>query len=101
MRALIVEEVNNYLEVFDLREKLITRLADFRRDALGRDPGAQMEVGAGETITVAERVYKRVLNTLQNGKTREGAISDGTLKLMKGVGRPGAGLILDGVRLPL
>jgi len=36
-----------------------------------------------ETITVAERVYKRGLNTPKNGKTREGAISDGTLELMK------------------
>jgi hypothetical protein len=48
MRALTVEEVNHYLEVFDLREKLIARLADFRRDAPGRDPGAQMEVSAGD-----------------------------------------------------
>jgi len=33
---------------------------------------------------VEERVYKRVLNTPKNGKTREGAISDGTLALIKG-----------------
>jgi len=32
---------------------------------------------------VQERVYKRILNTPKNGKTREGAISDGTLSLLK------------------
>jgi len=37
----------------------------------------------GERIQVQERVYKRILNTPKNGKTREGAISDGTLSLLK------------------
>ena len=34
-------------------------------------------------IRVVERVYKRVFNTPKNGKTREGAMSDGTLELLK------------------
>ena len=37
-------------------------------------------------IRVEERVYKRVLNTPKNGKTREGAISDGTLALVQASG---------------
>src|SRR5206468_5295185 len=38
---------------------------------------------AGDSIRVEERVYKRVLNTPKNGKPREGAISEGTLALIK------------------
>jgi hypothetical protein len=38
---------------------------------------------AGETIRVEERVFKRVSNTPKNGKTREGAMSDGTLESLK------------------
>jgi integrase len=32
---------------------------------------------------VEERVYKRLFNTPKNGKTREGALSDGTLELLQ------------------
>jgi integrase len=66
MRPLTEEEVTTYLEVFDLREKLIARLAIFE----GLRPGE-------------ERIYKRVLNTPKNGKAREGAISEGTLALIR------------------
>jgi integrase len=38
---------------------------------------------AGGVLRVEQRVYKRVLGTPKNGKTREGAISDGTLDLLK------------------
>ncbi|MCX6602242.1 MAG: hypothetical protein NTV52_01465 [Acidobacteria bacterium] len=38
---------------------------------------------AGASLQIQERVYKRVLDTPKNGKTREGAISDGTLKLLE------------------
>jgi integrase len=38
---------------------------------------------ADEVIRVVERVYKRVFNTPKNGKTREGAMSDGTRELLK------------------
>src|SRR5262249_47010997 len=37
----------------------------------------------GDVIRIDERVYKRVLNTPKNGKTREGAISPGTLALIR------------------
>src|SRR5262249_17598372 len=36
-----------------------------------------------DEILVNERVYKRVFNTPKNGKTREGALSDGTLALIR------------------
>ena len=63
MRPLTEEEVMDYLEVFDLRERLIARLND--------------------AIRVEQRVYKRIFDTPKNGKTREVAISDGTSELLK------------------
>lgn len=83
MRPLTEEEVNTYLEIFDLREALIARLAIFEGMRPGEILALRWKSVAGETIRVTERVYKRVLNTPKNGKTREGAISDGTLALLK------------------
>jgi len=82
MRPLTKEEVNQYLEVFDLREKLIARLAIFEGMRPGEILALRRKSIVGDTIQVAERVYKRVLNTPKNGKAREGAISDGTLELL-------------------
>ena len=51
-----------YLEVFDLREKLIARLAIFEGIRPGRDSGPSVEVASqGRCICVEERVYKRRL----------------------------------------
>jgi integrase len=91
MRPLTEEEVNKYLEVFDLRERLIARLAIFEDMRPGEILALRWKSVAGETIRVEERVYKRVRNTPKNGKTREGAISDTTIDLMK----EWAGLALD------
>ena len=83
MRPLTEEEVNEYLEVFDLRENLIARLAIFEGMRPGEILALRWKSVAGEVIRVVERVYKRVFNTPKNGKTREGAMSDGTLELLK------------------
>jgi integrase len=83
MRPLTEEEVNTYLEVFDLRGKLGARLAIFEGMRPGEILALRWKSVAGEMIRVQERVYKRVLNTPKNGKTREGAMSDGTLELLK------------------
>jgi integrase len=91
MRPLTIEEVNKYLEVFGLREKLIARLAIFEGMRPGEILALRWKSVAGEILVVQERVYKRVLNTPKNGKTREGAISDGTLELL----REWAGLAQD------
>ena len=72
-----------YLEVFDLREKLIARLAIFEGMRPGEILALRWKSVTGGRIQVQERVYKRVLNTQKNGKTREGAMSDGTLKLLE------------------
>ena len=83
LRPLTEEEVNEYLEVFDLREKLIARLAIFEGMRPGEILALRWKSVADEVIRVVERVYKRVFNTPKNGKTREGAMSDGTLELLK------------------
>jgi len=83
LRPLAEEEVNAYLEVFDLRENLIARLAIFEGMRPGEILALRWKSVADEVIRVVERVYKRVFNTPKNGKTREGAMSDGTLALLK------------------
>jgi integrase len=83
MRSLTEEEVNWYLEVFDLREKLIARLAIFEGMRPGEILALRWRALAGDVLRVDERVYKGVLNTPKNGKKREGAISDGTLNLLR------------------
>lgn len=82
MRPLTEEEVNKYLEAFDLREKLAARLAIFEGMRPGEILALRWKSVAGEIIRVEERVYKRKFNTPKNGKTREGAMSDGTLELL-------------------
>lgn len=82
MRPLTEEEVHTYLEAFGLREKLIARLAIFEGMRPGEILALRWKSVAGGIIRVEQRVYKRVFNTPKNGKTREGAISDGTLALL-------------------
>ena len=83
MRPLTEEEVNKYLEVFDLREKLIARLAIIEGMRPGEILALRWKSVAGAKIRVEQRVYKRVLGTPKSGKTREGALSDGTLELLQ------------------
>jgi integrase len=83
MRPLTEEEVVKYLEAFDLREKLIARLAIFEGMRPGEILALRWKSVAGGIIRVEERVYKRKFNTPKNGKAREGAISDGTLALLR------------------
>ena len=83
MRPLTHEEVNMYLEVFDLREKLIVRLAIFEGMRPGEIFALRWKSVRNGMLTVDERVYKRVLNTPKNGESRVGAISAGTLALLE------------------
>ncbi len=57
------------------------------RDLRGLRPGEILALRwktlENDAIRVEERIYKRALHTTRNGKTREGAISDGTLALIK------------------
>ena len=83
MRPLTEEEVNIYLEALDLREKLIARFAIFEGMRPGEILALRWKSIEGTAIYVEERVYKRKLDTPKNGKKREGAISDGTLRLLR------------------
>jgi len=82
MRSLTEEEVNKYLGVFDLREKLISRLAIFEGMRPGEILALRWKVVRKYALTVEQRVYKRVFDTPKNGKTREVAISDWTSGLL-------------------
>jgi integrase len=82
MRPLSKEEVNQYLEVFDLRERLIARFAIFEGMRPGEIFALRWKSVRDEIIRVEQRVYKGLLDTPKNGKTREGAMSDGTVLLL-------------------
>ena len=83
VRPLTEEEVIAYLETFELREKIISRFAIFEGLRPGEILALRWKALEGDVLRVKERVYKRVLNTPKNGKPREGAISDGTLALLR------------------
>lgn len=82
LRPLTEEEVHGYLEVFGLRERLIARLAIFESMRPGEILALRWKCIVGDEIRVEQRVYMHVLNTPKNGKTREGAMTDGTLALL-------------------
>jgi integrase len=83
MRPLTEEEVLDYLEVFDLRERLIARLAVFEGLRPGEIFAIRWNAVRNDAIRVEQRVYKRVFDTPKNGKTRETAVSDGTSELLR------------------
>jgi len=83
MRPLTEEEVMEYLEVFDLREELISRLAIYEGMRPGEILALRWKVVHLCAVSVEQRVYKRVFDTPKNGKAREVAISDGTSELLK------------------
>lgn len=83
MRPLTEREVTKYLGTLDPREKLIARLAIFEGLRPGEILALRWKALDGDQFRVDERVYKRVLNTPKNGKSREGAISEGTLSLLR------------------
>jgi integrase len=56
---------------------------DLRRLRPGEILALRWKTLESDAIRVEERIHKRALNTTRNGKTREGAISDGTLALIK------------------
>ena len=56
---------------------------DLRGASSRRDSCPSVEGARKRCYPRGARVYKRILNTPKNGKTREGAISDGTLAMIK------------------
>jgi integrase len=78
-RSLTAEEVNQYLGVLDLRERLMARLAIFE----GLRPGEILALRWGGlesgAVLIRQRVYEGNLDTPKSGKTRDAALSNGTL----------------------
>lgn len=68
MRPLTEKEVVRYLDAFDLRERLIARLAIFEGMRPGEILALRWSSIANATIRVDQRVYKRVLGTPKNGR---------------------------------
>ena len=83
MRPLTEEEVLEYLEVLDLREELISRLAIYEGMRPGEILALRWKGARHGALWVDQRVYKRVFDTPKNGKTREIGLSDGTSTLLK------------------
>jgi len=83
MRPLTEEEVLQYLEVFDSRERLISRLAIYEGMRPGEILALRWKAIRRSAVLVEERVYKRVFDTPKNGKSREVALSDGTRALLE------------------
>jgi len=83
MRPLTESEVRTYLNALDLRGRVIARLAIFEGLRPGEILALRWKALVGDSIRIEERVYKRVLDTPKNGKSREGAISEGTLALIR------------------
>jgi integrase len=83
VRPLTEEEVMEYLEVLDLQERLIARLAIFEGMRPGEILALRWRSIRNDTFLVEQRVYKRVLDTPKSGNVRDGAMSDGTLNLLE------------------
>ena len=83
IRPLTEKEVHQYLDVLDLPERLMARLAIFE----GLRPGEVLALRLGaverEAIWIRERVYQGKFDTPKNGKAREVALSDGTIADMR------------------
>jgi integrase len=83
MRPLTEEEVVMYVGVFDLREKLVVRLAIIEGMRPGEIFALRWKSVRDEMLNVEERIYKRVFDTPKNGESRVVAISDGTSEMLK------------------
>lgn len=77
-RPLTEQEVNQFLGVLDLRERLMARLAIYE----GLRPGEILALiwGALESdaIVISQRIYQGKFGTPKSGKPREAGVSDGT-----------------------
>jgi integrase len=83
MRPLTEEEVLRYLNVFDAREKLISRMAIYEGMRPGEILALRWKTVRDRAVLVAERVYKRAFDTPKNGKSRDVALTDETWELLK------------------
>lgn len=81
-RALTEAEVVQYLEVLDLPAKLIARLAIFEGMRPGEIYSLRWSDMSGPSCYIERRVYKGVLDSPKNNRSREAALSQGTAQLL-------------------
>jgi integrase len=79
IRALSEEEVLQYLEALQLRERLIARFAIFEGLRPGEIFALRWGSFDGDVMRIRERVYEGRLDTPKSGRERESALSDGTI----------------------
>jgi integrase len=77
-RPMNEQEVNQFLGVLDVRERLMARLAIYE----GLRPGEILALTWGafysDAVAIRQRIYQGRLDTPKSGKPREAALSDGT-----------------------
>lgn len=77
-RPLTEEEVDQYLGVLNLRERLMARLAIYE----GLRPGEILALNWGafecDAVVIRQRIYQGKFDSPKSGKIREAALSDGT-----------------------
>lgn len=83
MRSLTEDEVIQYLDALDVRERLMARLAIHE----GLRPGEILALKWGsfgdEVANITQRVYGGSFDTPKSGKPRESAVSKGSLELLR------------------
>jgi integrase len=79
VRPLTEDEVLQYLDVLDLRERLIARLGIFEGMRPGEMLALQWKHLGEDQLLVEQRVYRGSINTPKNGKARDVGLSDGTI----------------------
>jgi integrase len=79
VRPLMEDEVLRYLDVLDLRERLIARLGIFEGMRPGEILALQWKHLEEGQLRVEQRVYRGSINTPKNGKARDVGLSDGTI----------------------
>jgi integrase len=83
IRALTEEEVIEYLEALESRERLMARLAIFEGLRPGEILALRWGSVEGEVMKIRERVYEGNFDTPKSGRSRESALSDGTMSALQ------------------
>lgn len=82
LRPLDEGEINGYLEALNLRERLAARFAIFEGMRPGEILALRWRNIQSDKLVVEQRVYRQKFDSPKNGKSREGCISAGTLRLL-------------------
>ncbi len=81
-RVLTSEQIEDYLSVLNLRERVAARLALIEGMRPGEFLARRWTDMTGQFLAVDTRVYRGGFDTPKNGKRREVALSDGTVQAL-------------------